>query len=53
MMQAPFVAPGLAGPEFQFQEFQIMANTTFKMLKGPGGTIRTLWGREVSWGSGV
>lgn len=47
MNYAPFVAPGLSGPEFQFKEFQIMAQTTFRVLQGPNGTIRTLWGREV------
>ena len=47
MNHAPFVAPGLFGPEFQFMELQIMAETTFASLKTAEGTIRTLWGTEV------
>jgi len=46
MNYAPLVAPGLAGPEYQYQEFQLMLRTTFKRM-AEGGTIKTLWGREV------
>jgi predicted TIM-barrel fold metal-dependent hydrolase len=46
MNYAPYVAPGLAGPEYASQEFQIMVATTFKsMVKD--GQIETLWGRVV------
>ena len=43
---APLVAPGLAGPEYQYEEFQIMLRTTFKQMAA-GGTVKTLWGREI------
>ena len=46
MNYAPLVAPGLAGPEYQYEEFQLMLRTTFKRM-AEGGTIKTLWGREV------
>ena len=46
MNYAPLVAPGLSGPEYQYEEFQIMLRTTFKRM-AEGGTIKTLWGREV------
>jgi predicted TIM-barrel fold metal-dependent hydrolase len=46
MNYLPLVAPGLAGPEYQYEEFQIMLRTTFKSMV-QGGTIATLWGREV------
>src|ERR1700757_5182683 len=46
MNYAPLVAPGLAGPEYQYEEFQIMLRTTFKRM-AEGGTVKTLWGREV------
>lgn len=46
MNYAPLIAPGISGMEFQYQEFQIMLNTTFKRM-AEGGVARTLWGREV------
>lgn len=46
MNYAPLVAPGLAGPEYQYEEFQLMLRTTFKRM-AESGTIKTLWGREV------
>lgn len=46
MNYAPLIAPGMSGMEFQYQEFQIMLNTTFKRM-AEGGVARTLWGREV------
>jgi predicted TIM-barrel fold metal-dependent hydrolase len=46
MNYAPLVAPGLSGPEYQYEEFQIMLRTTFKRMAA-SGTIKTLWGREV------
>lgn len=46
MNYAPLVAPGLAGPEYKYEEFQIMIRTTFKRM-AEGGTIKTQWGREV------
>jgi predicted TIM-barrel fold metal-dependent hydrolase len=46
MNYAPLIAPGLAGPEYQYEEFQIMIRTTFKRM-AEGGTITTQWGREV------
>jgi uncharacterized protein len=46
MNHAPFIAPGLSGPEFAFEEMQIMMRTTVRMLDA-GSTVRTLWGREV------
>ena len=46
MNYAPLVAPGLTGPEYAAEEFQIMLNTTFRSMAA-GGTIQTLWGREV------
>ena len=45
MNYVPLVAPGLAGPEYQYEEFQIMLRTTFKSMAS-GGTIATLWGRR-------
>ena len=48
MNHAPFVAPGLFGPEFQFREIQIMMETTFSSLRGATeGTVDTLWGTQV------
>src|SRR4029453_6997108 len=44
MNYAPLVAPGLAGPEYQYEEFQIMIRTTFKRMAGAGG-VKTPWGR--------
>ena len=46
MNYAPLIAPGLSGPEYAATEFQIMLSTTFKRM-AEGGTIKTLWGREV------
>jgi uncharacterized protein len=46
MNYAPLIAPGLNGPEYRFEEFQILIRTTFKSMAA-GGTIKTLWGREV------
>jgi uncharacterized protein len=46
MNYAPLVAPGLAGPEYRYEEFQIMLRTTFKRM-AEGGTVKTLWGREI------
>ena len=46
MNYVPLVAPGLTGPEYAFEEFQIMIRTTFKRM-AEGGTIQTFWGREV------
>ena len=46
MNYVPLVAPGLTGPEYKSEEFQIMLRTTFKQMAA-GGTIKTLWGREV------
>jgi predicted TIM-barrel fold metal-dependent hydrolase len=46
MNYAPLVAPGLSGPEYQYEEFQIMLRTTFKKM-AEGGSVKTLWGREV------
>ena len=46
MQYAPFVAPGLSGPEYQSRELQIMLETTFKTMV-VDGTIQTLWGRVV------
>ena len=36
MNYAPLVAPGLAGPEYQYEEFQIMLRTTFKRMAESG-----------------
>lgn len=46
MNYVPLVAPGLTGPEYRFEEFQIMLRTTFKRM-AETGSIKTLWGREV------
>jgi len=46
MQYAPFVAPGLSGPEYKSRELQIMLETTFKTMV-VDGTIQTLWGRVV------
>lgn len=46
MNYAPLIAPGISGMEFQYQEFQIMLNTTFKRM-AEGGVATTLWGRDV------
>lgn len=46
MNYAPLVAPGLAGPEYQYEEFQIMIRTTFKRM-AESGVLKTPWGREI------
>ncbi|AKH70675.1 putative TIM-barrel fold metal-dependent hydrolase [Spongiibacter sp. IMCC21906] len=46
MNYAPFVAPGLSGPEFQYEEFQTMVRTTLRPLL-KDGQITTQWGRVV------
>src|ERR1700745_2600116 len=46
MNYAPLVAPGLAGPEYAAEEFQIMLRTTFKSMAATG-VVKTTWGREV------
>src|SRR4051794_6874506 len=46
MNYTPLVAPGLAGPEFKYREFQIMVTTTFRSLVRDG-QITTMWGNKV------
>jgi len=46
MNYAPLVAPGLTGPEFRYEEFQIMIRTTFRSMVRDG-RITTQWGGEV------
>ena len=46
MNYAPFVAPNLSGPEYQYDEFQTMVRTTLRPLL-KDGTITTQWGRVV------
>jgi predicted TIM-barrel fold metal-dependent hydrolase len=46
MNYAPFVAPGLSGPEYQYEEFQTMVRTTLRPLL-KDGRITTQWGRVV------
>lgn len=46
MNYAPFVAPGLSGPEYQYDEFQTMVRTTLRPLLRDG-KITTQWGRVV------
>jgi hypothetical protein len=46
MNYAPLVAPGLVGPEYQAEEFQIMIRTTFKSYV-KDGIINTPWGRQI------
>ncbi len=46
MNYAPFVAPGLSGPEYQYEEFQSMVRTTLRALLHDG-KVTTQWGREV------
>ncbi len=43
MNYAPLIAPGLSGPEFQYDEFQIMVTTTFKAMVRDG-KVTTMWG---------
>jgi predicted TIM-barrel fold metal-dependent hydrolase len=47
MNHAPFVAPGLFGPEFRYKELQVMATTTFRMEPDEAGKVQTLWGTRV------
>lgn len=46
MNYAPFVAPNLSGPEYQYDEFQTMVRTTLRPLLRDG-MITTQWGRVV------
>lgn len=46
MNYAPFVAPGLSGPEYQYEEFQIMLRTTLRPLLHDG-VVTTQWGAEI------
>ena len=46
MNYAPLVAPGLTGPEYAKEEYQILLRTTFKSMAA-SGVVKTLWGREV------
>lgn len=46
MNYAPFVAPGLAGPEYQSEEIQTMIRTTYRS-QVQGGEISTPWGRRI------
>jgi predicted TIM-barrel fold metal-dependent hydrolase len=47
MNYAPFVAPGLSGTEYQYDEFQTMVRTTLRPLLREG-KITTQWGRVVA-----
>jgi predicted TIM-barrel fold metal-dependent hydrolase len=46
MNYAPFVAPGLSGPEYQFEEFKTMVRTTLRPLL-KDGKVTTQWGRVI------
>lgn len=46
MNYAPYVAPGLSGPEYRFEEFQTMVRTTLRPLLRDG-MVTTQWGRKV------
>ncbi|HWU23671.1 MAG TPA: amidohydrolase family protein [Nocardioides sp.] len=46
MNYAPYVAPGLSGPEYKYEEFQTMVRTTLRPLLRDG-KVTTQWGREV------
>ncbi|MDN5862028.1 MAG: amidohydrolase family protein, partial [Salinisphaera sp.] len=46
MNYAPFVAPGLSGPEYQYEEFQTMCRTTLRPLLRDG-ELTTQWGRKI------
>lgn len=46
MNYAPLIAPGLSGPEFRYDEFQIMVTTTFKAMV-QDGKITTMWGNVI------
>lgn len=47
MNYAPFVAPGLSGTEYQYEEFQTMVRTTLRPLLRDG-KVTTQWGRVVA-----
>jgi predicted TIM-barrel fold metal-dependent hydrolase len=47
MNYAPFVAPGLSGTEYQYDEFQTMVRTTLRPLLREG-KVTTQWGRVVT-----
>jgi predicted TIM-barrel fold metal-dependent hydrolase len=47
MNYAPFVAPGLSGTEYQYDEFQTMVRTTLRPLLRDG-KVTTQWGRVVA-----
>lgn len=46
MNYTPYVAPGLSGTEYQYEEFQTMVRTTLRPLLHDG-VVTTQWGREV------
>mgnify|MGYP001026135288 CR=1 FL=1 len=46
MNYAPYVAPGLSGTEYLYEEFQTMVRTTLRPLLRDG-VVTTQWGREV------
>lgn len=46
MNYAPYVAPGLSGTEYQYEEFQTMVRTTLRPLLRDG-MVTTQWGRQV------
>lgn len=46
MNYAPYVAPGLSGTEYRYQEFQTMVRTTLRPLLRDG-VVTTQWGRQV------
>ncbi|WP_347957589.1 MULTISPECIES: amidohydrolase family protein [Gordonia] len=46
MNYAPYIAPGLSGTEYQFEEFQTMVRTTLRPLL-KDGMVTTQWGRKV------
>jgi hypothetical protein len=47
MNYAPFVAPGLSGTEYQYDEFQTMVQTTLRPLLREG-KVTTQWGRVIA-----
>ena len=46
MNYGAFAAPGLSGPEYQYDEYQAMVRTTFKFMMQDDG-ITTLYGRKI------
>lgn len=46
MNYAPYVAPGLSGTEYQYEEFKTMVRTTLRPLLHDG-VVTTQWGRDV------